>query len=210
MLLAAQAGYHLVHKVVDIEKFQLHGGIVHGVRQVVCYRIAEGGNGAVVIRTAPFTEKIRETVHQHTCARILAIFEEEILPRLFGSAVLGIAESAGEAGLLATGEHHRTCVAVLFQSVNERGCKAEIPGHELILVLRAVHPCQVKDEIAVAAPDIQLLGSRIQVILKYLIHSHIAIATRLAVTDIFQLRAQVFPHEALGAGNQYLHAILRY
>ena len=58
---------------------------------------------------------------------------------------------------------------VLFQCIEQRGCETVIALHELVIVLRPVHARKVEDEIAFAAPAVQLLWSRINVVFKYFI-----------------------------------------
>ena len=100
VLLAFEAGKHLVHEVVDVEELELHAGVVDGVGQVVGEGVAEGGHGAVVVGPAPFAEEVREAEHQHAGARLLAVLQEQILPRLLAAAVFAVAKAAGERGLL--------------------------------------------------------------------------------------------------------------
>ena len=100
VLLAFEAGHHFVHEVVDVEELQLHAGVVDGVGQVVGEGVAEGGDGAVVVGTAPFAEKVREAEDQYLGARLFAVFQEEVLPCFLAATVFAVAKAAGERGLL--------------------------------------------------------------------------------------------------------------
>ena len=64
VLFAFEGGKHLVYEVVDIEKLQLDAWIIDGIGQVVGKGIAEGGNSAVVVGTAPLAKEVGETVNQ--------------------------------------------------------------------------------------------------------------------------------------------------
>ena len=140
MLLAAQAGDHLVHQVVDIQQFQFHRRVIDRVRQVVGDGIAKRSDSGIVVRPAPLAEQVREAVHQHLCARILSIPQEQILPRLLRTPILGVPEPARQRSLLARREHHRAGVSMLPQRIQQGRCKPEIPFHKLRSILRPVHP----------------------------------------------------------------------
>ena len=205
LLLAFQAGNHLVNEVIDIEELQLHAGVVDGIRQVVGKGVAEGGHGTVVIGAAPLAKEIGESINQHLGTRLLAVIQEQVFTGFLAATVLGVAKAAGEAGLLAAGEHHRAGVVVLLERIEQGAGKAKVALHKLLLVLRAVHACQVEHKVGLAAPLIQLLGSGIQVVLKDSFHGHIAIATGLAVLDVIELSAKVLTHEPLCSCYQYSH-----
>ena len=99
---------------------------------------------------------------------------------------------------------------VLFQCIEQRGCETVIALHELVIVLRPVHAREVEDEIAFAAPAVQLLRSRVNVIFKYFIDLEVSIAAGLAFFYVVQLAAKVLSHESFGAGNQNLHYFARF
>ena len=157
LLLAFQAGNHLVHQVIDIEELQLHAGVVDGIGQVVGEGVAEGGHSTVVVGAAPFAKEVGEAVNQDLRASLMPVLQEEVLAGLLAAAVFGVAKTAGEAGLLAAGEHHRESVVVLLQGIEQGAGKAKVPLHELLLVLRTVHACQVEHEVRLLTPSIQLL-----------------------------------------------------
>ena len=62
-------------------------------RQVIRNVIAKCSDGAVIVRTAPFTEQIRETVNQYLRTGLRRIIEKQFLSGFFALAVipLGIA-----------------------------------------------------------------------------------------------------------------------
>ena len=140
---------HFIDEVVDIEEFHLDTAVVDLDREVVGYVVAEGRNRTVVVRTAPFAEEIRETVHEDLRSGFIGVFEHEFLPRLLAAAVLAVAETTCKSCLNRAGYHHRAGVAVLLQGVQKKGGKAEVALHELFLSLRAVDASQVEDKVAV-------------------------------------------------------------
>ena len=62
VLVTFKGSKHLVYEVVDIEEFQLDAWIIDGIGQVVGKGIAKGGNGAVVVWSAPLAKEVREAV----------------------------------------------------------------------------------------------------------------------------------------------------
>ena len=94
VFLALQTGNHLVHEVVNVEKLQFNARVIDRIWQIVRKGVAEGCYGAVIVRPAPLAKQVREAVHQHFRARVLAVLEEKILPRLLAAPVLGVPEPA--------------------------------------------------------------------------------------------------------------------
>ena len=204
VLLATEAGDYLVHKVVDVQEFQLNRRVIDLIRQVVRDGIAEGCDRGIVIRPAPLAEQVREPVHQHPGARVLAVLEEQVLPGFLAAAVLGIPETPRQRRLLAARQHHRANVLMLPEGVQECRCKSEVPAHELAGILRPVHPREIEHEVRLRAPTIQFLGRGIEVVFIYFRDGNTVIAG-FAVPDVFQLSAEVSAYEAFSAGDKYLH-----
>jgi hypothetical protein len=98
---------------------------------------------------------------------------------------------------------------VLFQRVKQNGSKAEIALHKFFGILRTVYAREVEDEIRFRAIFVQKLVSSIYIIFKNLINDDRRTGSVLAVTDIFQVGAQVFSNEALCAGYKYIHRLKR-
>lgn len=94
---------------------------------------------------------------------------------------------------------------MFLQRVQQRAGTPEDTLHKLFLVLRAVHASKVKNEISLITSLIQLLGSRIQVVLKDSFNTHVTVATSLAVLDVIELSTEVPSHEPLCSSNKYLH-----
>ena len=194
-----EGGNHLFHQVVDVEQFHVHVRVVHLDGQVVRDVVAEGGHGAVVVRAAPLAEKVRETVNQNARAGLFAIFKKQFLPRLFAATVFAVAEAARQSSLDAAAEHHRALVAVTFQGIKQSAREPEVSGHELAVVLRAVHACQIKHEIRLGAVFIQLLGRGVNVVFKNFTYNEVAAGTVLAVADVLERRNQVTPYKTFCA-----------
>lgn len=76
MLLTLQREYHLVDEVVDIEKFEFNRRVVDLDGQVVGNVVAECRNCRVVVRAAPFAEKVREAVYKNLSAGLGGVVEE--------------------------------------------------------------------------------------------------------------------------------------
>ena len=99
---------------------------------------------------------------------------------------------------------------MFLQCIQQGGCKSEVTLHELVIILRTIHACKIKDEITLLTPRVELLWSRIDVVLKYFIDLEISIAAGLAFFYVVQLAAKVLAHESFGAGNQNLHYFARF
>ena len=205
VLLAGKSSYHLVHEVVDVQQLQLHRGVVDPDRKAVGQVVAERGHGTVVVRTAPLAEEVREPVDQHPRSGSGGVHEEHVLARLLAPPVLAVSEAAREGGLDRGGQHHGAGVPVLSECVEEGGREAAVALHELPVVLRAVHAREVEHEVAVAAPCIQLLMSRVEVVFIYFADFEITVAPGLALPDVVELRAEVPADESPCAGDKYFH-----
>ena len=73
VLLAFQSGDHLFNKIVDVKDVELHFRVIDRDGQVVGDVVAERGDGAVVVRTAPFSVEIGEPVNKNLYAVFLSI-----------------------------------------------------------------------------------------------------------------------------------------
>ena len=207
MFPALERGHHLGHKVVDVEQFHVHIRVVHLDGQIVGNIVAEGRHGTVVVRAAPFAEQVRKTVNQYAYAVLLAVFEEQLLARFLAASVLAVAEAARQRGLNAAAEHYRALVAVLLKSVEQCTRETEVPGHELAVVLGAVHSGEVEHEIGLGTVFVQLLRSRIDIVCVDLAHHEPRMGTVLAVADTLEGSHQVTPHKALGTSNEDIHLL---
>ena len=205
VLLADKGAYHLVHKVVDVQQLQFHRGVVDLYREVVGEVVAEGRHCRVVVRTAPLAEEVREPVDKNPRPGCGGVHEEQVLASLLAPPVLAVSEAAREGGLDRGGQHHGAGVPVLSECVEEGGREAAVALHELPVVLRAVHAREVEHEVAVAAPYIQLLRSRVEVVFIYFADFEITVAPGLALPDVVELRAEVPADESPRAGDKYFH-----
>ena len=199
-----QGAEHLVDQIVDVQKLQLHGGVADRDGQVVGHVVAEGGHRAVVVGAAPLAEEVREAVDVNRCARLLSITKEKILARLLTAAVVAVV-AADESGLDGGGQHHGAGVPVLFQRLQKGGAEPEIPRHELGGILGAVDPRQMEDEIRLLAIPVQEGRIRVQIVQIQLPNGEGGMGAVLPLGDIFEGGGEVLPHEAPGAGNEYVH-----
>ena len=153
---ALQQVEHALDEVVDVEQFQLRGAVVDRERLVVRHRPAEGRYRAVVLRPA-VPHEVREAVDRHLHAVLLAVAEEQLLARQLGSAVVALTVAPDERRLNRRGQHDGRLIVVLLERVQQRGGKAKVALHELLVVLRAIHASEVEHKVAVRAVGVQLL-----------------------------------------------------
>ena len=207
VFLPQQGAQHLVDQVVDVEELQLDRGVVHGVGAAVGDGVAEGRHGGVVARSAPLAVEVREAVDEDRSARALRVLAEQALPRELGLAVDRALEAARQARLRGAGQHDGARVAVALEGVEQRGGEPEVALHELGLLLGAVDAGQVEDEVGAGAVAVQLLRGRVYVVLHDLEWKQGLVfgSAVLAVADVLQRAAEVPPHEAPGAGDEYAH-----
>ena len=136
-----------------------------------------------------------------TFKELTFVVEEEVFTGFFAAAVFGVAETACEGGLLTRREHDGAFVAMLLQGVEQGAGKAEVALHELLLVLGAVDACEVEDEVAVAAPLVELLMCAIKVVLIDCLDGNGRMGLVLACLYVLQCPAEVLAYETLGTGN---------
>ena len=209
MFLAFECTDHLLHEVIDVEHLKFDRRVVDRDREVIGDVVAEGRDGAVVVRAAPFAVEVRETVNKHLHAILLSVLQEEVLPCFLAPSVLTVAETAGQRGLGTAGEHHRGFVAVLLQGVKQGAGKAEVAFHKVLWVLRTVDSGKVKDKVAFGTPLVQLRRGAVEVVLEDLIDYQITVTAGLAAFDVIELGAKVPAHKTLGACYQNLHYFAR-
>ena len=93
---------------------------------------------------------------------------------------------------------------MLLERIQQRRCEPEVSAHELASILRPVHPREVKHEVRLRAPVVQLLGRGIEVIFIDFRDGD-AIIAGSSVLDVLKLCAEVSAYEAFGAGNEDIH-----
>lgn len=200
VLAALQGGNHLVDQVVDVDQGKLRGGVVDGNGQVVGDVVAEGCHGRVIVRTTPFSEEVRKAVDQDPGAGFGGIVAHELLAGALRFAV-GIVE--GRLGRRRY--HHRAAVAMTLQRFEQGRGEAEVAGHELFGVLRAVDAGEVEHEVGLAAVAVELFGGGVDVVGEDLVDCQRREATVLALLDCVELGAEVAANKAARAGNEYFH-----
>ncbi len=92
-------GDKLLHHIVYVHKFKLRRGVVDRDGQIAGGVIAERGDGAVVIRSAPLSEHIRKAVNEHRSAGALSVGKKQPLPCELRPAVVRAGIAPGEACL---------------------------------------------------------------------------------------------------------------
>lgn len=207
MLLPQQGAQHLLDQVVDVEKLQLHIGVVDGVGAAVGDGVAEGRHGGVVARAAPLAVEVGEAVDEHGRAGPLGVLPEQALPRELGLAVDRALEAARKARLRGAGEHDGALVAVALERLEQRGGEPEVALHVLGLVLGAVDAGEIEDEVRAGAVAVQLLERRLDVVLHDFEReqARVFLAAALTVSYIFQRAAEILSDEAPGAGDEDAH-----
>ena len=203
---AREGGDHFVHEVVDIEQFHLHRAVVDLNGLVVGDVVAEGGDGAVVVGAAPLAEEVGEAIDQDFGAGLLAIGKHQVFAGFLALAIFAGAEAAGQSGLDGAADHHGAVVLILLQRIEQGGGEAEVALHKLFGVFGAVDAGKVEDEVALAAPCIELLGGAVEVVfINGLNGLWEVIPLGLAITDVLELGAEVAAYEAAGAGDEDFH-----
>ena len=84
---------HFFHKIINVKEFQLSASIIYLYRQIISYIIAESRNSAIVIRSAPLSKQIRETVYIDLCTCLGRIIKEQVLTCQLASAILAVIAS---------------------------------------------------------------------------------------------------------------------
>ena len=195
-----------IDKVINVEKFHLHAAVVDLDGEIVGDVVAEGGDGRVVVRTAPFAEEVGESIDEDFGACLLGVLEHEFLACLLALAILGGAEATCESGLDRAADHDWTGVVVLLKGVKQYGGKTEITLHELLRILWTIDTCEIEDEGAVLAPSVELLGSRVDVIFIYgLDRLREVVPFGPAIADVLELSTQVSSNKTFGSGNENFH-----
>ena len=196
----------LIDKVIDVEELHLHAAVVDLDGEVVGDVVAEGGDGGIVVRTAPFAEEIGESIDEDFGACLLGVLEHEFLTCLLALAVLGGAEASCKGGLDGTADHDRTCVVVLLEGVEEYGGETKVALHELLWILWTVDTSKVEDEGAVLTPSVELLWSGIDVIfIDGFDGLGEVVSLGLAITDVLELSTEVSTYKTFGSGNENFH-----
>ena len=94
MFLTFERADHLLDQIVDVEDLHLYASVIDLDREVIGDIVAERGDGRIVVRTAPFSVKVRETIDEYFRTGLLAVFEEEILAGFLAPAVFAVAETS--------------------------------------------------------------------------------------------------------------------
>ena len=197
LLLAFQQVKHTFYQIVDVQQFQLGTAVVDSEGLVIGNRPTEGADSAVVLGAA-VTHQVDKTVDRYLRPGLLSILEEQLLASLFAAAILAVAEATSQSCLNGGGQHDGGLVVVLFQAVQQVGCKAKVALHEVFWVFRAIHACQIEHEVCFLAVFVQLLRGGVQIILEDFFNIQRRAGLIFPVPDVFQVVAQGGSHHALG------------
>ena len=86
---------------------------------------------------------------------------------------------------------------MLLECIQQGRGKAEVPLHKLRSLLGSVHTRQIKHEVDLLTPLIQLFSCRVDVILIDLVNLQAWSCPVLPVLDVIQCIAEVLSHEPL-------------
>ena len=197
LLLAFQQVKHSLYQIVDVQQFQLGTAVVDGERFIVGNRPAEGTDGTVVFRAA-VSHQVDEAIDRHLCPGLPSILEEQLLASFLATTILAVAKTACKGGLNGGRQHDGCLIVVLFQAVQQVGCKAEVALHEILRVFRTIHTSQIEHEVCLTAVLIQLLRGGVQVILVDFFNIQCRAGLIFPLPDVFQVVAQGGSHHALG------------
>ena len=150
LLLAFQQVEHSFYKIVDVQQLQLGAAVVDGEGLIVGNCPAEGADSTVVLGAA-VSHQVHKAIDSHLCLGLLSILEEQLLASLLAAAVLAVAKAACQRGLNGGGQHDGRLVVVLFQAVQQVGCKAEVALHEILRILRTIHTSQIEHKVCLTA-----------------------------------------------------------
>ena len=87
---------------------------------------------------------------------------------------------------------------MLFQTVQQVGCKAEVALHEILRVFRAIHACQIEHKVRLPAVLVQFFRGGVQIVLVNFFNMQYRAGLVLAIPDVFQVVAQGGSHHTLG------------
>ena len=93
MFLSSERTYHFFYEIVYIKDLHLHTSVIDLNRQTICDIVAECGDSRVIVRTAPFSVKVRETIYEHFRTGFFPVFQKKIFACFLAAAILTIAET---------------------------------------------------------------------------------------------------------------------
>jgi len=163
--------------------------------------VAERSNGGVVIRPAPFAEKVRETVDQYFRSGLPGIVKEQFFAGFFALSIGVSGITADQCCLYGTGQHHRTAVAVLLERCEQRRREAEVAFLEVPGILRTVDAREIEHEVGPGTVFVKLLRRGVDIILHNLVNIEVRETAVLAILYGVELGTEVFTHETLCSGN---------
>ena len=150
LFFAFQQVKHPFYKIVDVQQLQLGAAVIDGEGLIIGNCPTEGADSTVVLGAA-VSHQVHKAIDSHLCLGLLSILEEQLLASLLAAAVLAVAKAACQRGLNGGGQHDGRLVVVLFQAVQQVGCKAEVALHEILRILRTIHTSQIEHKVCLTA-----------------------------------------------------------
>ena len=103
-----QSIQHFGNQVVNVEQLQLRRRVIDLNRQIIGNVATKRGDSRIVIRAAPFSEKIRKAVDQYPRSGFPSVCEKQFFSSKFGFAIIGLTVAPDQSRLNRTGNHYRT------------------------------------------------------------------------------------------------------
>ena len=85
---------HLFYQIINVHQLQLCGWVVNLDRKIIGDIVAESSHSRVVVRSAPLSKKVRESVHQNFSPGSLAVLKEKLLTLKLTLTILRICKSS--------------------------------------------------------------------------------------------------------------------
>ena len=147
VLMTGQCLQHFLYQIINVKKCQLRRLIIDLRRKIIRNVIAECRNRAVVVRAAPLSKDVRETVNQYLCTGIFGIPESQLLTGQLCLAISGTGKASCEESLRGTGQHDRASVSCVTKHLQKSLKRIQIAGHVVFRPFRAVDAGQMEDKI---------------------------------------------------------------
>ena len=140
-----QAAEQLLHHIVHVGQMQQLPWILDGDRKLPGRAVAEGSDGAVVVRAAPLAENVRKAVQKNLRTGFCAVAQKDLL-----GGQLALTVRRGGTGLNGGGEQHRA--GTLRQAGEEDFGEVKVPLPKGFRIGSPVYTGQMEDKLRLPAP----------------------------------------------------------